>query len=395
MGVFAMPSLGADMQDAILVEWLVAPGEAVRRGDVVAAVETQKGAIEIEVFEDGVVESLAAQVGERIPVGAPLAIIRGASDTEPAPPPAMPLAPAKTLREDRPAPKSFVQAPPARWPAGTNRAGASPAARALAAERGLDLGILDGTGPGGAIRLADVEAALTRGAGTSRPTKPGLDPDAMRAAIAAAMARSKREIPHYYMTQTIDLEPVATWLAAMNAERAPDARILMGAFLTRAAALAARDVPEMNGHFVDGAFRPASSVHAGVVVSLRGGGLIAPAIHDADHLDLDDVMAAMRDVVARTRTGRLRGSEMSDATITVSSLGDVGSDSLLGVIYPPQVALVGFGSPVQRPWIVDGAVQPRTVITVSLAADHRVSDGRRGARFLSAIARYTSTPEAL
>jgi pyruvate dehydrogenase E2 component (dihydrolipoamide acetyltransferase) len=130
-------------------------------------------------------------------------------------------------------------------------------------------------------------------------------------------------------------------------------------------------------------------------VALRGGGLIAPAIHDADALGLDALMAAMRDLVARVRTGRLRSSEMTDGTITVSSLGEGGAEALTGVIYPPQVALACFGAPGRRPWVVADAVLPRTVVTVTLAADHRASDGRRGTRFLAEIAKLLQSPETL
>jgi pyruvate dehydrogenase E2 component (dihydrolipoamide acetyltransferase) len=386
VSIFAMPSLGADMEAGTLVEWLVKPGDKVSRGDVVAVVETQKGAIEIEVFEDGVVDRLEARVGDRLPVGAPLASIRdtGGAPSEPAPA----AAPQEPAKPPPVAEQPVTAPPPAPTPGGPRPA--SPAARALAAERGIALDALVGSGPGGAILLADVEAAVERPA-----AKPGLDLAAMRAAIAAAMARSKREIPHYYLSQTVDLQPATDWLAATNAARPPEARLLMGALFVKAAARAARTVPEMNGCYQSDAFSASERVHAGVAVSLRGGGLIAPAIHDADGLGLDTLMAAMRDLVGRVRTGRLRSSEMTDGTITVSSLGEGGADALTGVIYPPQVALVGFGAPVRRPWLAGDAVVPRTVVTVTLAADHRASDGRRGARFLAEIARLLQTPEAL
>jgi pyruvate dehydrogenase E2 component (dihydrolipoamide acetyltransferase) len=217
----------------------------------------------------------------------------------------------------------------------------------------------------------------------------------MRQAIAAAMSRSKREIPHYYLERTMDLQPATDWLAARNEGRDPDARVLMGALFLRATALAVTRVPELNGHFEDGAFRPSEAVHAGLAVAMRGGGLIAPAIRDAHSLKLDAMMAAIRDMVARTRNGRLRNSEVTQGTITVSSMGEGGADALYAVIYPPQVAIVGFGAPVQRAWVVDGAVLPRTTVTVTLSADHRVSDGRRGARLLSEIERLLKEPELL
>ncbi len=169
----------------------------------------------------------------------------------------------------------------------------------------------------------------------------------------------------------------------------------MGLLLVRAVARAARQVAGFSGAWRDGAFHAAGAVHAGVAVSLRGGGLVAPALRDADSRELDDLMAAMRDLVARARTGRLRSSEMSEATLTVSSLGERGVDALQGVIFPPQVALVGFGTPVRRPVVVGEAVVPRWVVTASLAADHRVSDGRSGASLLAAVAALLQKPEAL
>ena len=165
--------------------------------------------------------------------------------------------------------------------------------------------------------------------------------------------------------------------------------------LLKATALALRESPGLNGLFVDGEFRPSEPVHLGVAIALRGGGLIAPAIHDCDRLSMDDLMAALRDLVGRARTGRIRGSEMSDPTITVTSLGEDEVETLYPVIYPPQVAIVGFGAPADRPWLVDGDVRPRRLVNATLAADHRVSDGRRGSRFLKRLDRLLQEPETL
>jgi pyruvate dehydrogenase E2 component (dihydrolipoamide acetyltransferase) len=217
----------------------------------------------------------------------------------------------------------------------------------------------------------------------------------MRQTIAALMARSKREIPHYYLQQTVDLAAADEFVRNHNAEADVSARILPAVLMLKAAAVAVHAVPEMNGFMVDGEFRRSERVHLGVAVSLRGGGLVAPAIHDADTLSLPALMAALKDLVARTRAGRLRGSQMSDPTITVTNLGDQGVELVHGVIYPPQVALVGFGRVVQRPWAVDGMLTVRPVVTVTLAADHRVSDGHRGGRYLAAVADLLQRPEDL
>ena len=170
----------------------------------------------------------------------------------------------------------------------------------------------------------------------------------MRRAIAAAMARSKREIPHYYLATDIPLARASRWLAARNEGRPVTQRVLLAALLLKAVALALRKHPQLNGFFEDGAFRPAPGIHLGVAISIRQGGLIAPAIHDADAKSLDELMRQLADLVARARGFTLRSSELSDPTITVTNLGDQGVDLVQGIIYPPQVALVGFGK-------VDGA----------------------------------------
>jgi pyruvate dehydrogenase E2 component (dihydrolipoamide acetyltransferase) len=387
---FKMPSLGADMEDAKLVEWLKGPGEAVRRGDIVAVVETQKGAIEIEVFEDGVLEEHVVDPGAVLPVGAVMARIRGGAEAAKAPPGPPPK---RTPAAPPPAP------PPARPPKAkaAARVPASPAARRLAQERGVDLAGVSGSGPGGAITYADVAAH----AAAAPPTKPpGYDFAAMRAAIAAAMARSKREIPHYYLAHTIDIGAAQDWVAAANADLPPAERYLLGALFIKAAALAAREFPEFNGFHVDGAFRPSEAIHVGAAIAIRGGGLVAPALHDAADLELSELMSKLRDLVARVRAGRFRSSEIADPTITVSSLGDRGVEALWGVIYPPQVAIVGFGAPVVRPWAKQGGasgegIAARPTVAITLAADHRVSDGHRGALFLERIGSLLEEPDKL
>jgi pyruvate dehydrogenase E2 component (dihydrolipoamide acetyltransferase) len=394
MSLFAMPSLGADMETGKLVEWLVKPGDRVARGDIVAVVETQKGAIEIEIFETGEVTELLAEVGTTLPVGAPLARIGESGAVEAA---AVPHAAAKATPPP-PAPESVpAPAPPRPVPAAAGEVLASPAARTRASEAGLDIATVAGSGPGGAVLLADVErhlAARPAPAAEQPRGKPGLDMAEMRRAIAAAMSRAKREIPHYYLSHEIDLQTAHDRLTAINAERTPDRRLLMGALLVRATVGALAKVPELNGRFETEPYAPLAEVNCGIAVAMRGGGLIAPAILDAGAMHTDAIMGAMRDIVARTRTGRLRNSEITRGTITVSSLGETGVDALLGVIYPPQVALVGFGTPRLRPIVRGGQVEPRLAVTATLAADHRVSDGRRGALFLAEIDRLLQETDA-
>lgn len=388
MSDFRMPSLGSDMEAGTLVEWLKQPGDAVHRGDIVAVVETQKGAIEIEIFQDGVLEAYLVEVGETVPVGTPLARIRGAGE-EAAPAEKAPAPPAETA----PPPPPAVPSPPVAKPPAAEGARASPAARRAAAEREIDLATVQGSGPEGAVVLADVE-----GAAAGPPPKArsgGLDLDEMRKAIAAAMGRSKREIPHYYLSHDIDLAAASAWLEQTNAQRDPAGRLLIGALFLKAIALALRKHGAFNGFYLDGAFTPSEAIHIGTAVAIRGGGLVAPAIHDTDKLDLDAIMAKMRDLVARVRAGKLRSSELADPTVTVSSLGERGVEGMYSIIYPPQVAILGLGKVVQRPWPVAGKVALRPVVSVTLAGDHRVSDGHRGALLLNDIDRLLQEPEAL
>jgi len=387
MAVFNMPSLGADMEAGTLVEWLVKPGDAVKHGDIVAVVETQKGAIEIEVFETGIVDRLVAEVGQKVPVGAPLAEIRssdtvGSGETKPT------TAPAPAPKPEA-QPKAAVSVPVASGIAG------SPAARARAAELGIDLAEIKGSGPGGAVVLADVEARSTPRKAEVTTEDRGAMIAEMRKAIGAAMARSKREIPHYYVSHTVDLAAANDWLAGANTGKPPEERLLMGALLVRAVALAAREVQPMNGHHGEGGFVPAEAVHLGLAVSLRGGGLVAPAIMNADSLGLNDLMKAMRDVTARARAGRLKSSEMSMATLTFSGLGETGVEAMTGVIVPPQVAIVTAGAPQTMALVRDGQVVAVPAVTLTLAADHRVSDGRLGSKYLMAVDRILQEPEAL
>lgn len=389
MGLFLMPSLGADMEYGTVLEWLVRPGDVVHRGDIVAVVDTEKSDIEVEVFEDGVVEELLAEVGVELPVGAPLARLGALVGA--APEPAVAAAPEAAAPEPDvaatpgPAPAPPAALAPPRQAAFTR---ASPLARRVAAERGVDLAAVDGSGPDGAVVAGDLD---DRAAPAPRPERRR----GGREALASLMARSKREVPHYYLATTIDLSAALTWLGERNAARPVGERVLPAAMLLRATALAARQVPVVNGWWQDDAFEPSEAVHLGVAIARRGGGLVAPVLRDADERPLDELMTALRDLVNRARAGSLRSSEASGATLTVTNLGDQGVEEVLGVIHPPQVALVGFGKVVERPWASGGMVGARPTVRATLSADHRASDGHDGARFLAAIDHLLQAPEDL
>jgi len=395
MAEFVMPQLGADMTAGKLLRWRKNLGDRIQRGDIIADVETDKADIEIEVFTSGVIERFLVQPGEKVPVGTVLAIIQeeGKPSVAGAPPisvvrptvptPATPSVPAPAISELR-APSENI----------SSRLRISPAAKKLAADVGIDPASIIGTGPGGRVTLEDIQRTQAKGAQAAAGV--ALDrASRMRQVIAAAMARSKREIPHYYLSTTIDMSRALTWLAQENLKRPVEDRLVYGALLLKAVALALRETPELNSVWMNGRAVQCADVHVGVAISLRGGGLVAPALKHTDHLSIDELMKNFRDLIQRARAGSLRSSELSDPTVTVTSLGEQGVEAVFGIIYPPQVALVGFGKVVERPWSSEGKIVSRPLITATLSADHRVSDGHRGGIFLSAVDRMLRDPEKL
>ncbi|MBA5603814.1 2-oxo acid dehydrogenase subunit E2 [Duganella sp. FT3S] len=395
---FKLPSLGSDMDEGKLLAWHVQPGDTVKRGQVVAVVDTSKAAVDVEIWQDGTVAQLLVQPGETVPVGTVLAIVlepgeaasaviaRAGEGVAPVRP-ATAAAPAP-LSGSAPRMPDGVAGGVAATPSARRRI--SPAARKKAAEYGVNVDALNGTGADGAITLQDVEAAAQ--AAKAAPADRQAE---MRKAIAAAMSRSKREIPHYYLSEPVAMRAALDWLAAANAERPVTDRLLLAVLQLKAVALALRRFPDMNGYYRDGAFQPVAAAHVGVAIALRQGGLVAPALLDAADKPLDQLMRELSDLVRRARAGSLRSSEMGDATITVTNLGEQGVEMVAGVIYPPQVALVGFGRLTERPWVRDGGLCVMPVVTASLAADHRVTDGHRGALFLAAVRDLLQDPAAL
>lgn len=451
MAEFLMPSLGADMTEGTVTRWLVKPGDRVRRGDIVVEIETDKANMEVEIFESGTIEKILVPEGERVAVGTPLALLAPAAvaAAELAPPPRQPAPaaapPPREAPPPAPAPPPQVRAtptarilarelgihlasvpgtgvggavtradvehaaarraptppkPPAPAAPAPRRLLVSPRARRIAQERGIDLSTVRGTGPGGAITAADLDhlAPPPPAAPTPAPAlpAPAAPPGVQsRKPITALMERSNREIPHYYLGIDVDMSRALAWLREENRRRPVAERILYSALLLKATALAAHDVPEVNGYYTANGFEPSSMVNLGVAISLRQGGLVAPAILDASNKPLGDLMRELAGLVKRARAGRLRASEMASSTLTVTNLGELGVDFVYGVIYPPQVALVGFGKVIEKPWAEGGMLGVRPVITATVAADHRVSDGHRGGIFLATVNRLLQEPEHL
>ena len=390
MAEFLMPTLGADMTDGTLVQWKKKEGDRITKGEIIAEVDTEKAAIDVESHTTGIIERLITKPGDKVPVGTVMAIIR-----EEGRPTASVVSPQTVTTPPTPPPPVHRTESGTVAPSQAGRLRMSPAARKLAAERGIDASRLQGTGPEGAITLEDIERATTATADIAKPVGAADRQARMRQTIAAAMTRSKREIPHYYLSTTIDMGRAITWLKDSNEQRPVTERLLYGVLLIKAVALALRRVPELNALWKEGEARRSERIHIGTAISLRQGGLVAPALHDADRLSLSELMQNFQDLVKRARAGSLRSSELSDPTITVTSLGEQGVETVFGVIYPPQVALVGFGKVVERPWVADGLVVPRPVLMASLSADHRVTDGHRGGLFLAEIDRLLQEPQSL
>jgi len=386
---FKMPSLGADMEDGTLIEWRKKPGDLVKRGDIIAEIETQKGLIEIEIFEEGKVDQLLLQVGDKVKVGTTIATIDNGPDSQQISESISELQkPEKPIETRGP-----FQVQPIETPA--HRIKISPLARRMAEDSGIQMGDLTGTGEGGAITREDVELAISaQSSKTEKPKSPVDQSLGIRLAVAAAMSKSNREIPHYYLESRIDMRNALAWLSETNVKRSPKDRLLPVVLYIKAAALALKQCPELNAEWKNGLILK-KEINIGFVVSLKAGGIIVPAIHNADQKSLDQLMADLNDLIPRARNLKLRSSELSDSTFTLTSIGESGADTLYGIIYPPQTGLIGIGRISEQPWAENGMLDVRSCVSVTLAADHRASDGLSGSRFLSAFNQFLQKPETI
>jgi pyruvate dehydrogenase E2 component (dihydrolipoamide acetyltransferase) len=386
---FCMPSLGADMEAGTLCEWLVSPGSVVKRGDIIAVVDTQKGLIDIEVFEEGTIHKLLIKENEKVPVGTLMALIIPAKET--------------ALKAEKKLPEKIIatqQAPVLQTTAGEMAATdlrtslkVSPLAKRMAAEKNIDLSSVKGSGEGGAITREDVEKVMVeRGVGIPM-VKPSTVEN-IRLAVAAAMSRSNREIPHYYLETRVDMSRPLAFLREANKQRTVRQRLLPVVIMIKSVAKALKEIPDLNGYWENGLKRK-SEINIGFVVSLRTGGLMIPAIREADKKTMDELMDSLNDLIPRARAMKLRSSELADSTVTITSLGDENVETVFGVIYPPQVAIIGFGSITEQPWAENGKLDSRPVLRMTLAADHRATDGNTGSRFLMAVKKNLQKPETL
>lgn len=349
-----MPSLGADMDQGKLMDWKIGPGDNIKKGQIIALVETTKSTVEIESFRDGKVLALIANVGDQIAVGSPIATLE------------------VEVGEDA------TSAMPA-------RVKISPAARKLAYEKKLDITKIVGSGELGEIELKDIEAL-----GSKETSKSNL-----REAIAKAMSRSKKEIPHYYLKSQFSLDLLIEWIDKKNKELLPEKRLLVPVVLFKAVLETLKENPEMNGYYKNGNFEPIESIHLGIAIALKSGGVLVPAILDAQKMSLHELNSSFQDLALRTSRSELKNRELTEGTVTITNIGDLGTDEVFGIIFPPQVSIIGLGRIHKTPVIDKDIIRTGFVINITLSADHRVTDGLAGAHFLAAIDKKLQNPNLL
>ena len=405
-----MPQMGADMTEGTLLRWLKDVGDSVERGDILAEIETDKATIELEAYESGTLIKRVAGEGDIIPVGDVIALLGDASeavpDVERKPPAETPARrtvepEAKKAVEPAPAPT----AAPAQEPG--DRVRISPVARKMASEAGIDPSALRGSGPDGRILRRDIEAAMSAGGPAAAPDSRREPPRAprtesaaaeglskMRQAIARRMTLSKQTQPHYYLTLDIDMTPAMAFREQFNASATDEQRVSINDLVVKACAIALERHPKFNAEFSEEGLVHHDRVNVCIGVALDDG-LIAPALLDCQSKSLGRIAVESKDLINRAKTGSLKADEYSDGTFTITNLGAFGVETLIGIINPPQAAILGVGSVMPQPAVRNGEVVVRQVMKVALSADHRVSDGAEGARFIKEIQALLEGPAAL
>ncbi|GAC1332474.1 MAG: pyruvate dehydrogenase complex dihydrolipoamide acetyltransferase [Candidatus Dormibacteria bacterium] len=424
-----MPRMGYDMTEGTVVRWVKKVGDRVQRGDVVAEIETDKATIEIEAFESGTLLRIVAAPGQTLPVGEPIATLGEPGEELPevspaapassppaeAPPPTAPV-PVPGVAPRAPAPRrqtapTPAEAPPVRSPRGPGeRPHASPLARRLATSLGLDLGGIVGSGPGGRVVAADVEAAVpdqpaggsppVDGPAPGPPTSPLLpppdgatdvQPSRLRQAIARRMSESKRNAPHFYVAVDCRADALLDLRQALARKKI---KVSVNDLLVKALAMAAVEHPEVNVAYIEGAVRSFATVDVGVAIATDQG-LLSPAIRDAGTMRLEEVAVATRDLAERARAGRLKPEEYGGGTITLSNLGMYGVDEFLAILNPPQALIVSVGAAAERVIAIKGKPAVARVFTAWAAADHRVLDGAVVGQFMAAFRAIIEDPGRL
>ena len=410
-----MPALSPTMTEGKVAAWLKQEGDAIAPGDVIAEIETDKATMEVEAIDEGVLGKILIEAGtENVAVNTPIAIMleEGESaadiDAAPAPAPAATPAPATTLA---PAPAPVPAAPAAApvAPSG-GRVFASPLARRMAEQAGVDLASISGSGPNGRIVKTDIEAAIAGGvrapAAAAAPAAiPAQAPSAdvpgmpsydatpnttMRKVIARRLTESKQFAPHFYMTVDCEIDALLSTRKQLNGKLA-DGKVSVNDLVIKAAAIALKQVPAANASWTETETRVYHSVDISVAVAIEGG-LITPVIRGAQNKGLAEIASEMKDLATRARDGRLMPEEYQGGTFSISNLGMFGIKEFAAVINPPQGAILAVGAGEQRPVVKDGALAIATVMSCTLSVDHRVVDGAIGAQFMAAFKKLIEDP---
>ncbi len=395
-----MPQMGADMEEGTVVRWLKREGDAVERGEIIAEIETDKANVEIEAFDSGIFRKVLVPEGATVPVGQIIAVIASPEEdiSRYEAEAVAAAAPAAAPTRRRPA---AAEAPAPAEPARRDgRRRVSPVARRIAQEKGIDLARVTGTGPEGRILRRDVEALLkrpeaapAREAPAARAAAP-VTPSRMRQTIARRMSQSKREAPHYYLTMDIDMTEAERLRRQVNEDPGFDVHVSVNDVIVKAVAMALARHPIFNSWFVDGEVRQQAALNIGVAVALEDG-LIAPALLDCGRKSLLEIAAESSGLAERARSGVLKADEYAGATFTVTNLGMYDVDTLIGIISPPQTAILGVGAVHSVPVAREGEVVVRERMKVALSADHRVTDGAQGAQFLLELRDLLENPVRL
>lgn len=402
-----MPKMGYDMTEGTIVRWVKQEGDEVKHGEVIAEVETTKVTVEVEAYGSGVLRKIVVREGQTVPVGEVIAIIAGRDEAIPgseekAPPAVKEKAPTPVAR----AAETGVGVKEKEE--GAARVAASPVARQIARQQGVDLTLIRGTGPGGRVIKEDVEtflkkrpAEVPRPAAAPAAAAPTATPheiphedrelSRIRQTIARRMAESKRVAPHFYVTSDIDMTEALKLRQSLNALVDERGKLSVTDMLVKAAARTLREFPEANASFADGKLRVYHRINIGVAVALDQG-LVTPVIPDCDKKPLSQIAQEAKEVVERARTGRLRPDDLTPGTFTISNLGMFDVEEFAAVINPPEAAVLAVGSVIPRPVVVDGEVKVADRMKVTLSADHRVLDGAVAARFLQRFKLFLEQP---
>jgi len=429
-----MPALSPTMTEGNLARWLKKEGETVKSGEVIAEIETDKATMEVEAVDEGVLAKILVPAGtEGVKVNTPIALLLGegedasALEAPPATAPAAAAAPARGNGEAKPtapAPAPPAPAPAVAAGAQEGRIFASPLARRMAAQAGLDLRTIKGTGPGGRIVKADIEAALAaQHPVVAPPAAPAVAPapapvapvpaptpvpvspppgvafdeiplSNMRKTIARRLAEAKATIPHFYLTIDVGLDALLDLRAKLNARPKVDYKLSVNDFIIKAVALALKKVPDCNASFAGDKILRWRDVDVAVAVAIEGG-LITPVVRKADQKTLSVISAEMKDLAARARAGKLKPEEFQGGGFTISNLGMYGIREFAAIINPPQACILAVGAAEKRPVVEGEAIVARTLMTVTLSTDHRVVDGALGAEFLQAFKGLIEDPMGL